>query len=56
MAQRSDAPTLVVTVAVMPFLLLIAFALRIATVAKRTLAIGPFIRRDSSRGEEIDWE
>ncbi|SEW02362.1 hypothetical protein [Natrinema salifodinae] len=44
------------TVAVMPFLLLIAFILRIATMAKRTLAIGPFILRESSRGEEIDWE
>ncbi|QLG47331.1 hypothetical protein [Natrinema halophilum] len=37
-----------------PFLLLIAFILRIATIAKRTLAIGPFILRESSRGEEID--
>ncbi|APW96608.1 hypothetical protein CHINAEXTREME_01955 [Halobiforma lacisalsi AJ5] len=44
------------TVAVTPFLLLIAFLLRIATMAKRTLAIGPFILRESSRGEEIDWE
>ncbi|AEH36561.1 hypothetical protein [Halopiger xanaduensis] len=44
------------TVAVVPFLLLISFILRIATVAKRTLAIGPFILRESSRGEEIDWE
>ncbi|ADB59499.1 hypothetical protein Htur_0601 [Haloterrigena turkmenica DSM 5511] len=44
------------TVAVTPFLLLIAFILRIATMAKRTLAIGPFILRDSSRGEDIDWE
>ena len=44
------------TVAVTPFLLLIAFVLRIATMAKRTLAIGPFILRESGRGEEIDWE
>ncbi|RKD88087.1 hypothetical protein [Halopiger aswanensis] len=44
------------TIAVTPFLLLIAFVLRIATVAKRTLAIGPFILRESSRGEEIEWE
>ncbi|QSW97822.1 hypothetical protein [Haloterrigena alkaliphila] len=44
------------TVTVTPFLLLIAFILRIATMAKRTLAIGPFILRDSSRGEEIEWE
>ena len=44
------------TVAVVPFLLLIAFILRIATMAKRTLAIGPFILRESSRGEEIELE
>ncbi|ELY71008.1 hypothetical protein [Natrinema versiforme] len=44
------------TIAVAPFLLLIAFILRVATMAKRTLAIGPFILRESSRGEEIDWE
>ena len=44
------------TVAVTPFLLLIAFILRIATIAKRTLAIGPFILRESSRGEEIELE
>ncbi|WP_222919833.1 hypothetical protein [Natrinema sp. SYSU A 869] len=44
------------TIAVTPFLLLIAFILRVATMAKRTLAIGPFILRESSRGEEIDWE
>ncbi|WP_246998568.1 hypothetical protein [Halosolutus gelatinilyticus] len=44
------------TIAVTPFLLLVAFILRIATIAKRTLAIGPFILRESSRGEEIEWE
>ncbi|MFC4436592.1 MULTISPECIES: hypothetical protein [Natrialbaceae] len=44
------------TVAVTPFLLLVAFVLRIGTMAKRTLAIGPFILRDSSRSEDIDWE
>ena len=44
------------TIAVAPFLLLIAFVIRIATMAKRTLAIGPFILRGSSRGENIDWE
>jgi len=42
------------TVAVVPFLILIAFILRIATVAKRTLAIGSFILRDSERSESID--
>jgi len=34
-----------VTVALVPFVLLIAYILRIATVAKRTLAIGPFVLR-----------
>ncbi len=47
---------LAVTIAATPFLILIAFVLRIATIAKRTLAIGPFILRESNRGEEIDWE
>ncbi|MFC4543959.1 hypothetical protein ACFO5R_18690 [Halosolutus amylolyticus] len=47
---------LAATIAVTPFLLLIAFILRIATMAQRTLAIGPFILRESGRGEEIDWE
>lgn len=43
------------TVAVTPFLLLAAYILRIATIAKRTLAIGPFILRDSEREQDIDW-
>lgn len=33
----------------LPFLLLISYIARIATVAKRTVAIGPFILRDSQR-------
>ena len=37
------------TVSVLPFLLLLSYILRIATVAKRTLAIGPLILRDSQR-------
>jgi hypothetical protein len=32
-----------------PFLLLAAYILRIATIAKRTLAIGPFVLRESDR-------
>lgn len=35
------------TIAVFPFLVFIVYILRIATVAKRTLAIGPLILRDS---------
>ncbi|WP_458188239.1 hypothetical protein [Haladaptatus sp. NG-WS-4] len=37
------------TITLVPFLLLVAYILRIATVAKRTLAIGPLILRDSQR-------
>ncbi|MFB6105077.1 MAG: hypothetical protein ABEJ57_08395 [Halobacteriaceae archaeon] len=45
-----------VTVAVWPFLVLGATVLRIATVAKRTLSIGPFILRETDRSEELEWE
>lgn len=37
------------TITMVPFLLLTAYVIRIATVAKRTLAIGPHILRDSKR-------
>jgi hypothetical protein len=37
------------TVSLVPFLLLVAYIARIAVVAKRTLAIGPLILRDSQR-------
>ncbi len=37
------------TVSLVPFLLLVAYIARIATIAKRTLAIGPFILRGSQR-------
>ncbi|MDH5020526.1 hypothetical protein [Halobacterium rubrum] len=37
------------TVSLLPFLLVVAYILRIATVAKRTLAIGPIILRRSQR-------
>lgn len=43
-----------VTVALVPFFLLAAYVLRIGTIAKRTLAIGPFILRDTDRSEDID--
>ncbi|ELY59678.1 hypothetical protein C491_04901 [Natronococcus amylolyticus DSM 10524] len=44
------------TVSIVPFLLLVSFVLRLGTMAKRTLAIGPFILRESNRNEEIDWD
>lgn len=37
------------TISLLPFLLLVAYIARIATIAKRTLAIGPLILRDSQR-------
>jgi hypothetical protein len=43
-------------VSLVPFMLLFAYVLRIATVAKRTLSIGPFILRPTGREESIDWE
>jgi hypothetical protein len=43
-------------VSLVPFMLLFAYVLRIATVAKRTLSIGPFILRPTDRKESIDWE
>ena len=37
------------TISLVPFLLFTSYILRVATVAKRTLAIGPLILRDSQR-------
>ena len=45
-----------VTVALLPFALLLSYILRIATVAKRTLAIGPFVLRETSRTADVDWD
>ncbi|WP_254535424.1 hypothetical protein [Halomarina litorea] len=42
-------------IAVMPFVVLLSYVLRIATVTKRTLSIGPFILRDTDRDDDIDW-
>lgn len=40
----------------LPFLFLTAYILRLVTIAKRTLAIGSFILRGSSRSSDIEWE
>ncbi|WP_128476449.1 hypothetical protein [Halorussus pelagicus] len=48
--------SLAVTVSVVPFMLLLSFILRIATVAKRTLSIGPFVLRNVDRSDELDFE
>ncbi|MFB9809464.1 hypothetical protein ACFFQF_32310 [Haladaptatus pallidirubidus] len=48
--------SLAVAITILPFLILLSYILRIATVAKRTLAIGPFVLRTTDRNEEIEWE
>ncbi|MFC6767727.1 hypothetical protein [Natrinema soli] len=40
-------------VGIAPFVIFITFILRIATVAKRTLAMGPFILRESARDDDL---
>jgi hypothetical protein len=42
-------------VSVFPFAILIAYVLRIATVAKHTLSVGPFILRETDKVEEVEW-
>ncbi|WP_436344572.1 hypothetical protein [Natronorubrum sp. FCH18a] len=44
------------TVALVPFFLLAAYVLRIATISKRTGSLGPFILRHAERTEAIDWD
>ncbi|ESP88203.1 hypothetical protein [Candidatus Halobonum tyrrellensis] len=44
-----------VTVTLLPFFLLLTYVIRVATVTKRTLAIGPFVLRNTDR-DRIDWE
>jgi hypothetical protein len=43
------------TVSVLPFLVLLATVLRIATVTKHTLSIGPFILREAGGIEDVEW-
>jgi hypothetical protein len=44
------------TAAVFPFAVLLSYVVRIATVAKRTLSIGPFILRETDRSVDLDWD
>ncbi|ELY99193.1 hypothetical protein [Natrialba asiatica] len=48
---------IVITLALFPFCLLLSYVVRIGTVAKRTLAPGPFILRetDHDRDAETEW-
>jgi hypothetical protein len=43
------------TVSVVPFLILLAYVMRIATVTKHTLSIGPFILRETDEVAEVEW-
>ena len=46
---------LAVTVSLLPFAILLSYILRIVTVTKRTLAIGPFVLRETDRERDLDW-
>ncbi len=46
----------VAAVSLAPFAILAAYVLRISTVAKRTLSIGPFVLRTETREDELEWE
>lgn len=48
--------SLAVSISVSPFLLLLAYILRLVTVANRTLAMGPFILRTTDRTRDIGEE
>lgn len=43
------------TIAVCPFLVLLSYMLRIATISKRTGTTGPFILREAERLDVFDW-
>ena len=45
-----------VSVSLLPFALLFSYILRIATVTKRTLAIGPFVLRETDRTGDLDGD
>jgi len=44
------------TVSVVPFLILLSYVMRIATVTKHTLSIGPFILRETDDVTEVEWD
>jgi hypothetical protein len=44
------------TVSLLPFFVLLASVMRIATVAKHTLSIGPFILRETDDVAEVEWD
>jgi hypothetical protein len=44
-----------VAISLLPFAFLFSYILRIVTLAKRTLSIGPFILRETDRSRDLDW-
>jgi len=44
------------TVSLLPFTVLLTYVLRIVTITKRTLSIGPFVLRDADRSTDVDGE
>ena len=44
------------TLSLTPFTLLLSYILRIVTITKRTLSIGPFILRETDRSVDVEWE
>lgn len=46
----------VYSIVLVPFAILLAYILRILTVVKRTLTLGPFILRGETGGEDVDVE
>ncbi|MGM0405905.1 MAG: hypothetical protein ACQEQM_07180 [Thermoplasmatota archaeon] len=44
------------TISLVPFFILLAYILRIATVTKHTLSIGPFILRETEDVKEVEWD
>lgn len=47
---------LTITISLLPFLILISYMLRIATITKHTLAVGPFILRETDKVKAVDWD
>ena len=45
-----------IAISSLPFLYLAVYILRLTTLSKRTLAVGPFILRNSERSTEIEWD
>ena len=45
-----------ITIGSLPFLFLTVYILRLATIAKRTLATGPFILRETGQSSDIEWD